>query len=39
MADLKETIETEVHEAHDEYQKLEAHVRLYITEMEQALVF
>jgi kinetochore protein Nuf2 len=38
MADLKENIEAEVHAAHDEYQKLEAHIRLYITEMEQAVV-
>jgi kinetochore protein Nuf2 len=35
MLDLKENIENEVHAAQDEYQKLEAHVKLYITEMEQ----
>lgn len=38
MADLKESIETEVREAHDEYIKMESHIKLYITEMEQALV-
>lgn len=35
MADLKENIENEVHNAYDEYMKLESHIRLYITEMEQ----
>ncbi|KAL2164966.1 hypothetical protein VTH06DRAFT_262 [Thermothelomyces fergusii] len=37
MLDLKENIENEVHAAHDEYLKLEAHIKLYITEMEQAI--
>ena len=37
MADLKENIEGEVQRAHDEYLKLESHVKLYITEMEKAL--
>lgn len=37
MQDLKEAIETEVHNAHDEYLKMEAHIKLYITEMEQAM--
>ena len=39
MADLKENIEAEIHAAHDQYQKMEAHIRLYIAEMDQALVF
>lgn len=37
MLDLKEKIENEVHNAHDEYLKLEAHIKLYITEMEQTI--
>ena len=37
MADLKENIENEVHNAHDEYLKLESHIKLYITEMEQCI--
>lgn len=37
MADLKENIENEVHSAHDEYLKMESHIKLYITEMEQSL--
>lgn len=37
MLDLQEKIESEVHNAHDEYLKMEAHIKLYITEMEQAL--
>ena len=37
MADLKENIENEVHSAHDEYLKMESHIKLYITEMEQIL--
>jgi len=37
MLDLKENIENEVHSAYDEYLKLEAHIKLYITEMEQTL--
>ncbi|KPM45376.1 putative kinetochore protein NUF2 [Neonectria ditissima] len=37
MLDLKENIENEVHTAHDEYLKMEAHIKLYITEMEQAV--
>ncbi|KAI6782789.1 kinetochore protein nuf2 [Emericellopsis cladophorae] len=35
MLDLKENIENEVHSAYEEYQKMEAHIKLYITEMEQ----
>ena len=38
MADLKERIEAEIHAVTDEYQKMEAHVRLYVAEMEQAIV-
>jgi kinetochore protein Nuf2 len=37
MADLKENIENEVHSAHDEYMKLDSHIKLYITEMEQCI--
>ncbi|KAK4211572.1 putative kinetochore protein nuf2 [Rhypophila decipiens] len=37
MLDLKENIENEIHAAYDEYLKLESHVKLYITEMEQAI--
>ncbi|KAF2816378.1 uncharacterized protein BDZ99DRAFT_505822 [Mytilinidion resinicola] len=37
MADLKENIENEVHAAHDEYLKMESHIKLYITEMESSL--
>lgn len=38
MADLKDNIEKEVQSAREEYMKMESHVRLYITEMEQSLV-
>lgn len=37
MLDLKENIENEVHTASDEYLKMESHIKLYITEMEQAI--
>ena len=37
MLDLKEHIESEVHAAYDEYLKMEAHIKLYITEMEQII--
>ncbi|CAG8982531.1 hypothetical protein HYALB_00002313 [Hymenoscyphus albidus] len=37
MADLKENIENEVHSAHDEFMKMDSHIKLYITEMEQSL--
>ncbi|KAH8808956.1 kinetochore protein-like protein nuf2 [Xylogone sp. PMI_703] len=37
MADLKENIENEIHNAHDEFLKMDSHIKLYITEMEQAL--
>jgi kinetochore protein Nuf2 len=37
MADLKENIEGEIQSAHDEYLKLESHIKLYITEMEKCL--
>jgi kinetochore protein Nuf2 len=37
MAELKDNIENEVHAAHDEYLKMESHIKLYITEMEQAI--
>ncbi|MCJ1250324.1 kinetochore-associated Ndc80 complex subunit nuf2 [Trapelia coarctata] len=37
MADLKENIENEIHAAHDEYLKMDSHIKLYITEMEQAI--
>ncbi|MCJ1300560.1 kinetochore-associated Ndc80 complex subunit nuf2 [Hypocenomyce scalaris] len=37
MADLKENIESEIHAAHDEYLKMDSHIKLYITEMEQSI--
>ena len=37
MAELKDNIEKEVHAAHDEYLKMESHIKLYITEMEQSI--
>ncbi|KAI7267437.1 kinetochore protein nuf2 [Hortaea werneckii] len=37
MADLKENIEHEVQSAREEYMKMESHIRLYITEMEQSI--
>jgi kinetochore protein Nuf2 len=37
MADLKENIENEIHSAHDEYLKMESHIKLYIKEMEQSI--
>ncbi|KAK0270312.1 kinetochore-associated Ndc80 complex subunit nuf2 [Friedmanniomyces endolithicus] len=37
MADLKETIEREVQSAREEYMKMESHIRLYMTEMEQSI--
>ncbi|GAB7338585.1 hypothetical protein MBLNU457_5325t1 [Dothideomycetes sp. NU457] len=38
MADLKENIENEVQRAREEYMKMESHIKLYVTEMEQSLV-
>ncbi|KAI9045261.1 kinetochore-associated Ndc80 complex subunit NUF2 [Aspergillus affinis] len=37
MVDLKENIESEIQSAHDEYLKLESHIKLYITDMEKCL--
>jgi kinetochore protein Nuf2 len=37
MADLKDSIENEVRDAHDEYLKMESHIKLYINEMEQSI--
>ena len=37
MLDLKENIENEVRAAYDEYVELEAHVRLYIADMEKII--
>ncbi|KAL5352132.1 kinetochore-associated Ndc80 complex subunit nuf2 [Pseudogymnoascus australis] len=37
MVDLKENIENEIHTAHDEFLKMDSHIKLYITEMEQSL--
>lgn len=37
MQDLRENIANEVRSAHDEYLKMESHIKLYITEMEQAI--
>lgn len=38
MVDLKENIENEIHNAHDEFLKMDSHIKLYITEMEQSIV-
>jgi len=37
MTDMKENIEREVQSAREEYMKMESHIRLYITEMEQSM--
>lgn len=37
MADLKENIENETQSAQDAYLKMDAHIGLYFTEMEQFL--
>ncbi|KAL2108426.1 hypothetical protein VUR80DRAFT_3819 [Thermomyces stellatus] len=37
MWDLKENIENEVHSAYDAYLKLEAHIGMYINEMERSM--
>lgn len=37
MVDLKDQIEREVHSAREEYMKMESHIKLYITEMEQSI--
>ncbi len=37
MVNLKEKLESEVHAAHDEYLRMEAHIKLYIAEMEKAI--
>ena len=37
MADLKENIEHEVNTSQEEYLKLESHIKLYLTEMEQSI--
>lgn len=37
MAELKDNIENEVHAAHAEYLKMESHIKLYVTEMEQSI--
>ena len=37
MADLKENIESEILAARDEYMKMDSHIKLYITEMEQSI--
>jgi kinetochore protein Nuf2 len=38
MVDLKENIDAEVQSAREEYLKMESHIKLYVTEMEQSLV-
>ncbi|KAF2838930.1 kinetochore protein nuf2 [Patellaria atrata CBS 101060] len=38
MAELRDALESEVAGAREEYAKMEAHIRLYITEMEQSVV-
>lgn len=37
MLDLKENIENEIHSAYDEFLKMDSHIKLYITEMDQAM--
>ncbi|KAL9101984.1 MAG: hypothetical protein Q9163_002813 [Psora crenata] len=37
MADLKENIENEIHSAHDEFMRIDSHIKLYITEMDQSM--
>ncbi|KAG4428481.1 putative kinetochore protein nuf2 [Cadophora sp. M221] len=37
MADLKENIENEIHSSHDEFLKMDSHIKLYIKEMEQSI--
>ncbi len=37
MTDLKENLENEIQSAHDEYLKMDSHIRLYIKEMEQSI--
>lgn len=37
MQDLKENIENEIHDAHDEFLKMESQIKLYVTELEQSL--
>ncbi|KAI6247487.1 putative kinetochore protein nuf2 [Erysiphe necator] len=37
MSDLKESIENEIHNAHDEFLKMDSHIKLYITELEQVI--
>ncbi|TVY89741.1 putative kinetochore protein [Lachnellula willkommii] len=37
MAELKENIENEIHSSHDEFLKMDSHIKLYIKEMEQSI--
>ena len=37
MTDLKDNIENEIQSAHTEFLKMDSHIKLYITEMEQAI--
>lgn len=37
MADLKENIEDEIHSAHDQYLKMDSHVKLYMNELEHLM--
>lgn len=37
MWDLKENIENEVQSAHEAYLKMEAHIAMYVNEMEQSM--
>ena len=37
MLDLKENLVNEIHAAYDEYLNMEAHIKLYMAEMEQAI--
>jgi kinetochore protein Nuf2 len=38
MADLKETVEKEIYAAREEYLKMDSHIKLYTSEMEQCIV-
>ncbi|CAD6504758.1 BgTH12-00261 [Blumeria graminis f. sp. triticale] len=37
MTELKETVQKEVHNAHDEFLNMDSHIKLYINEMEQLI--
>lgn len=37
MADMKENVEAEINAARDEYVKMDAHIRLYLREIESCM--